>query len=220
MAPASHSVDAHGPTSVDDNPSGSRFPRPRAVLLSAFRVANRHVMLPMARSSLVGTWLGSPFVGYFLVLTTTGRRSGLPRRTPLNYAIVDGDVYVLSGFGTRADWYRNLVADPRVVLGLPGRVVEGTAVTVQDPLEAERAALAVARNCGFALVFEGLNPLTVTDERLRAQLAGRPVVRISAGSPVRPGRHDPGSSTWVLPHVVVPVGLALVAVAATRGRRS
>ena len=61
-----------------------------------------------------------------------------------------------------------------------------------DPAEAERAALAVARNCGFALVFEGLNPLTVTDDRLRAQLAGRPVVRVTAAEPVRPGPPRPG----------------------------
>jgi deazaflavin-dependent oxidoreductase (nitroreductase family) len=156
-------------------------------------------MLPVLGHRAVAAWAGSPAAGYFLTLTTTGRRSGLPRRTPLNYAILDGRVYLLSGFGTRADWYRNLTADPRVSLALPGRVLEGTAEQVLDPVETERAALAVARNCGFALLFEGVNPLTATDERLRARLAGRPVVRVTASEPVRPGRHDPGSPWWVLP---------------------
>ena len=69
---------------------------------------------------------------------------------------------------------------PATVRSSPGRVVHGTATPVLDPAEAERAALAVARDCGFAPVFEGLNPLTVSDDRLRAQLAGRPVVRVTA----------------------------------------
>ncbi len=184
--------------------------------LRGFRWANRRLMLPVLSHPVLGAWAGSPVVGWFLVLTTTGRRSGLPRRTPLNYAILDGRVYLLSGFGRRADWYRNLADDPRVTLALPGRVVEGTAEPVVDPAEAERAALAVARNCGFALVFEGLNPLTTTDDRLRAQLAGRPVVRVTAAEPVRPGRHDPGSSWWLLPRAL---GVVAVLGAARAVRR-
>src|SRR5512140_3509186 len=140
----------------------------RDVMRRAFRWGNEHVMLPVLGHPGLAAWAGSPAAGYFLTLTTTGRRSGLPRRTPLNYAILDRRVYLLSGFGTRADWYRNLAADGRVSLALPGRVVAGVATPVVDQVEAERAALAVARNCGFALVFEGLNPLTTSDERLRA----------------------------------------------------
>lgn len=150
---------------------------------------------------------GSPLIGYFLTLTTTGRHSGLPRRTPLNYAILDGRIYVLCGFGVHADWYRNLIENPRVTLALPGRTLSGTAAPVLDPVEAERAALAVVHNCGFALVFEGMNPLTVTEEQLRGRLAGRPVVRITTRDPVRPGRHDPGSRSWVLPHLLLPLAL-------------
>jgi deazaflavin-dependent oxidoreductase (nitroreductase family) len=176
-------------------------------MLRTFRWANQHVMLPMLRHRMVGAWVGSPLTGYFLTLTTTGRRSGLPHQTPLNYAILNGRIYLLSGFGVHADWYRNLTAEPRVTVALPGRVVQGTAVPVLDPLEAERGALAVARNCGFALVFEGMNPLTATDEQLRKQLAGRPVVRISAPYPIRAGRHDPGSRSWVFAHVLVPLAL-------------
>lgn len=183
----------------------------RDVMLQAFKWANGHVMLPMLRNHVVRSWVGSPMIGYFLTLTTIGRRSGLPHRTPLNYAILDGRIYVLCGFGVHADWYRNLRVNPQVSISLPGRTLSGTAAPVLDPVEAERAALAVAHNCGFALVFEGMNPLTVTDEQLREQLAGRPVVRIDARAPVRPGRHDPGSRSWMLPHVVVP--LALIAAA-------
>jgi deazaflavin-dependent oxidoreductase (nitroreductase family) len=185
-------------------------------LLRAFTWGNRTVMLPLLSHRHLGAWMGSPVAGWFAVLTTTGRRSGLPRRTPLNYAIVGGCVYVLSGFGTRADWYRNLLADPRVTVALPGRELAATAAVVTDPVEADAAMLAVARNCGFALLFEGLNPLTVTADELRRQLAGRPVVRLTAAAPVEPGRHDPGSPWWLLPRAAG--ALALVGVAAAVGQ--
>jgi deazaflavin-dependent oxidoreductase (nitroreductase family) len=49
-----------------------------------------------------------------LVLTTIGRKSGRPRSTPLQFEQVEGVYYVASARGVRADWYRNLVACPKV----------------------------------------------------------------------------------------------------------
>ncbi len=57
---------------------------------------------------------GHPAAGSVLVLTTTGRKTGLPRPTPLQYDEVKGVFYVTSARGTNADWYRNLVANPEV----------------------------------------------------------------------------------------------------------
>lgn len=52
-----------------------------------------------------------------LVLTTTGRRSGLKRRTSLIYG-TEGDAFVVVGSnGGKKDnpqWFKNLVADPLV----------------------------------------------------------------------------------------------------------
>ena len=49
-----------------------------------------------------------------LLLTTTGRKSGLPRTTPLQYEELDGAYYIGSARGTKADWFRNILADPHV----------------------------------------------------------------------------------------------------------
>jgi deazaflavin-dependent oxidoreductase (nitroreductase family) len=46
-------------------------------------------------------------------ITTTGRRSGQPRRTEIWYFLVDGRVYITGTPGSR-DWYANLLADPRL----------------------------------------------------------------------------------------------------------
>jgi deazaflavin-dependent oxidoreductase (nitroreductase family) len=52
-----------------------------------------------------------------LLLTTTGRRSGQPRTTPLIYGRA-GDRYLVvgsrGGAPTHPDWYENLVAQPEV----------------------------------------------------------------------------------------------------------
>ncbi len=74
----------------------------------------------------------------FLVLTTTGRKSGTPRSCGLNY-VRDGDtVYVFSGYGKRTDWYRNLEADPRVYVRLGSDSWAATAAPVEDAAERRR----------------------------------------------------------------------------------
>jgi deazaflavin-dependent oxidoreductase (nitroreductase family) len=48
------------------------------------------------------------------LLTTTGRKSGLPRTTPVNL-MENGDRYLVSPYGEVA-WVHNIRADPEVVL--------------------------------------------------------------------------------------------------------
>lgn len=53
------------------------------------------------------------FIGrLFMVLTTTGRRSGQPRRTAIEFHEFEGKPTVMSGWGKKTDWYRNLQANP------------------------------------------------------------------------------------------------------------
>ncbi len=51
----------------------------------------------------------------FMILTTTGRKSGLPRRTPLEYHKLDGRKYIFVGW-PNSDWYKNIQANPRVTI--------------------------------------------------------------------------------------------------------
>jgi deazaflavin-dependent oxidoreductase (nitroreductase family) len=60
--------------------------------------------------------LGPILQRWFLVLTTTGRKSGLPRHTMLEFSVMDGKHYVGSGWGERPDWCKNIAADPRVTI--------------------------------------------------------------------------------------------------------
>ncbi|MGH9171039.1 MAG: nitroreductase family deazaflavin-dependent oxidoreductase [Acidimicrobiales bacterium] len=58
----------------------------------------------------------------FILLVHAGRRTGLERRTVLEvvrYDATTGEVVVMSGFGRKSDWYRNIQAHPAraVVVG-------------------------------------------------------------------------------------------------------
>lgn len=80
--------------------------------------------------------VGGPFAGSpMLLLTTTGRKSGRSRTTPLVYHAGEGTVtaYVFgskAGAPTAPDWYLNLVANPVVSVELGAERFEATATDV------------------------------------------------------------------------------------------
>ena len=68
--------------------------------------------------------LGFLFGHRMLYLVTRGRRSGQPRETVVEatrYNRQAGVVIVISGWGERADWYRNLRAGPPIEIRFGGR---------------------------------------------------------------------------------------------------
>jgi deazaflavin-dependent oxidoreductase (nitroreductase family) len=76
-----------------------------------------------------------PLVGrVVLLLTTTGRKSGLPRVTALQYEEVDDAIYLGSSKGTQADWFKNLAANPCVTIRVKSRQFSGRAQPVTDPV--------------------------------------------------------------------------------------
>ena len=74
-------------------------------------------------------WLVSRQV---LLLTTTGRKTGLPRVAPVDYEEEDGTFYIVPSQGTHATWYRNLVAHPEVTIQVGRRRMEAIATPVTD----------------------------------------------------------------------------------------
>ena len=56
---------------------------------------------------------GVPLPGYVL-LETTGRRSGEPRQVPVGKALEGDTLWVVAEHGLRAAYVRNIQADPRV----------------------------------------------------------------------------------------------------------
>ena len=71
---------------------------------------------------------------YILLLTTTGRKSGLPRHTPLEYEYDrEHDRYrIAAGWGGNTDWYRNLLADPHITMQVGNRKFSAIAEPAPD----------------------------------------------------------------------------------------
>jgi F420H(2)-dependent quinone reductase len=76
-----------------------------------------------------------------LLLETTGRRSGLPRTTPVQY-LPDGDTFVVvasnAGAAWPPAWYFNLRADPRARVRVGARSID---VRAQEASGQERVEL-------------------------------------------------------------------------------
>jgi deazaflavin-dependent oxidoreductase (nitroreductase family) len=85
-------------------------------------------------------------------ITTTGRRSGEPRRLEIFIHNLDGKL-VISGMpmpGRTRAWLHNLEANPALTIHLKGphavADVEGTARVITDPAERRRLLVGVAEN--------------------------------------------------------------------------
>jgi len=76
---------------------------------------------------------GSLIGGFILLLTTTGRRSGLKRVTPLQYEKIGDDYYLGAARGVNADWVRNIQANSQVELRVGAKQIHGAAEVVTDP---------------------------------------------------------------------------------------
>ena len=66
------------------------------------------------------------------LLETTRRVSGLPRRTPVGGRREGDSFWLVSEFGERSQYIRNIRADPRVRVRLRGRWYAGTAHLLPD----------------------------------------------------------------------------------------
>ncbi|HEY5004028.1 MAG TPA: nitroreductase family deazaflavin-dependent oxidoreductase, partial [Ktedonobacteraceae bacterium] len=88
-----------------------------------------------------------------LLLTTTGKKSGELRITPLVYQL-DGDriIIVASHLGApkHPDWYHNLVAHPQVTIEVGTETFEAASVVITGEERNRLYAQQAAKNPGFA----------------------------------------------------------------------
>lgn len=90
-----------------------------------------------------GGKVGWSFSGMPVVeLTTTGRKSGLPRKTMLTSPYQDGPKLVVvasrGGDDRHPAWYYNLVANPEVTASVGGQPAQKMRAEVLEPAERDR----------------------------------------------------------------------------------
>lgn len=188
-------VGSHGSNGFGELGYDPRLQQLLRPLHRGFLAVNRWCTVPAIKAGL-GPLFATPLTGSMMVLRTTGRRSGRTRDAPLGYAIHDGAVWCVAGFGRSTHWFRSIESDPRVEVILPGGAFSGIAEEVTD----REAWLA-----GFRLVIGSLGiigrmtvpgALEASDALVFERWHTLPVVRIRATG-VGGGPSDPGGLAWL-----------------------
>jgi deazaflavin-dependent oxidoreductase (nitroreductase family) len=103
-----------------------------------------------------------------MVIKHRGRKSGKEYLTPVNYAIVDGEIYCTAGFGSISDWYRNILAYPSVELWLPEGKNHYCAEDISNSPDRLFLLRQVIIASGFAGPLFGVDPKKLNNEQLAA----------------------------------------------------
>jgi len=141
-------------------------PRQMNTLRRVFHFMNRFMvwMWKMGWGKAINIWPAG--FGRIMVIKHRGRRSGREYLTPVNYAIVDGEIFCTAGFGSTSDWYRNMLVYPRVELWL----AEGKRLACAEEVSDSPRRLFLIRQViiasGFAGPLFGINPKKLSDEQL------------------------------------------------------
>ena len=129
--------------------------------------AMNHFMVFMWKiglGKLMNSW---PAVGgRMMVICHRGRKTGREYLTPVNYAIVDKEIYATAGFGPGTDWYRNIVANPDVQLWLPQGRRRARACDVSDSPFRVKLLREIAIASGLAGPILGVDQRKLTDDQL------------------------------------------------------
>jgi hypothetical protein len=147
----------------------SKFtPQQMSTLRKVFHAGNHFMiwMWKMGWGKAVNIWPAG--FGRILVIKHRGRKSGREYLTPVNYAIVDGEIYCTAGFGSISDWYRNMLVYPQVELWLPAGKRLACAEDVSDSPRRLFLLRQVLIASGFAGPLLGFNAKKLSDQQLDA----------------------------------------------------
>jgi deazaflavin-dependent oxidoreductase (nitroreductase family) len=73
----------------------------------------------------------------FLYLTTIGRKTGLGREIEIWFVELNSRFYVLAEHGYKAQWVRNILANPLVTIRFAGRHWKATGRVLEPETESE-----------------------------------------------------------------------------------
>lgn len=135
----------------------------------------KHVFNPMVAAL---TRAGVSVMGS-RVLEVRGRKSGQPRRTPVNLLLLDGTRYLVAPRG-HTEWVRNLRASGEGRLWLGRRSERFTATELSDEDKAPVLRAYLKRwKVEVGVFFEGVGPDS-TDEELQKAAPNHPVFELSS----------------------------------------
>ena len=136
------------------------------VLGSYYAPAVVERMLPLAWRRRFQRQFGNPggrFMAWlpgWVLLETTGRRTGRARRVPVGGRIAGDSVWIVAADPAQAGYVRNLQADPRVRVRIRGRWRPGVAEPLPDD-DARRRMFRINPLNGVYIAIAGRDHLTI-----------------------------------------------------------
>jgi deazaflavin-dependent oxidoreductase (nitroreductase family) len=148
----------------------------------------------------LGPWinLAPRWLGRYMVIKHTGRKSGRVRYTPVNYVELDNEIYCTAGFGSVSDWYKNILLNPAVEIWLPNGWYSGQVIEIHDSQQRLPLFRKILEASGFVAPLMGIHPLTDSDETLGSLTADYRLLNIHRTTPCT-GRGGPGELSWIWP---------------------
>ena len=172
-------------------------------LPAIFRRFNRFMVLmwKLGMGKLINCY--PPVIGRIMVISHQGRGSGSSYQTPINYYPQGEYLYCTAAYGSKSDWYLNVIANPQVEIWLPDGWYTGKAEIMEASEERTEMLRKVLIASGFAApLFAGIDPKEMDEEQFAAVTADYRLMRISRQSP-RTGEDGPGSLAWLWPIITV-----------------
>ena len=83
-----------------------------------------------------------------LTITVTGRKSGRPISIPIWFALVGDTLYLLPVHGSDSQWYKNVLADPKIRIDAGGARTETTITPLTNHQEVESVVNKFRRKYG------------------------------------------------------------------------
>lgn len=173
-------------------------PQTEAELREVFKRFNKFVLIlwRLGIGPLMGVY--PDVTGRFMVIVHTGRKTGKQRRTPVNYAEVDGEIYCTAGFGSGSHWYQNILADPNVEIWYGDDRWAAVAEDVSEHPERLRLMREVLKGSGMVAPLVGVDPRSLSDDELAQATAKYRLLHMRRVE-ARTGAGGPGDLVWVWP---------------------
>jgi deazaflavin-dependent oxidoreductase (nitroreductase family) len=159
----------------------------------------------------LGEWMRR---AHIMILGTRGRKTGLPRYTAIEFRRHGSEMYLISAWGARPQWFQNIQAAPSILVQEGRRVYTARANIVSNAGEALRVLHLFRRRAPW--VYDPLIARMSAREKIDARTLPEvsqeiTIVRVDptpdAANDLRPVPSDFG---WVLPLAVVLGAITLI----------
>jgi len=157
-----------------------------------------------------------------LIITTRGRKSGLPRHSVLEYRRHGSRHYVVSAWGRRTQWFQNLLANPLVTIQKGRERFGARASVVEDSGEALRVLYLFRKKAPiiYDAVLARLSDSGKVNARTLPKISGQfVIIRLDRVANERTPAPPTADLAWVMRAAAVTT-LALMVIRFARQRRT